>query len=98
MQSNILGVPFRKGTQLSLSVAVRKYISTKYDQHPDMFREDLQVVDDLRRNAVHVREAHPSGIRELQAYAAHLVWMGGKFPIDVRMKWLDLRFRLVFAS
>ena len=90
MQSNILGVPFRKGTQLSLSSAVRKYISTKYDQPPDMFRQDLEVVDDLRRNAVNVREAHPSGIKELQGYAAHLVWMSGKFPIDVRVYRMDL--------
>lgn len=84
MQNNILAVPFRKGTQLSLSSAVRKYISTKYDQHPDMFRQDLQVIDELRRNAINVREPHPSGIRDLEAYAAHLVWMSGKFPIDVR--------------
>lgn len=83
MQHNILAVPFRKGTQLSLSSAVRKYISTKYDQHPDMFRQDLQVIDDLRRHAVNVREPHPSGIKDLEAYAAHLVWMSGKFPIDV---------------
>ncbi|RYP62608.1 hypothetical protein DL771_009651 [Monosporascus sp. 5C6A] len=83
MATHILAVPFRKGTQLSLSSAVRKYISTKYDQHPDMFRHDLEAIDDLRRNAVIVREAHPSGIRELQAYAAHLVWMSGKFPIDI---------------
>ncbi|KAK7752636.1 pH-response regulator protein palA/rim20 [Diatrype stigma] len=83
MQNNILAVPFRKGTQLSLSSAVRKYISTKYDQHPDMFRHDLQAIDELRRNAVNVREPHPSGIRDLEAYAAHLVWMNGKFPIDI---------------
>ncbi|RYP70854.1 hypothetical protein DL769_004829 [Monosporascus sp. CRB-8-3] len=83
MATHILAVPFRKGTQLSLSSAVRKYISAKYDQHPDMFHHDLEAIDDLRRNAVNVREAHPSGIRELQAYAAHLVWMSGKFPIDI---------------
>lgn len=83
MQSNVLGVPFRRGTQLSLSTAVRQYISTKYDQHPDMFRQDLEVIDALRRDAVNVREAHPSGVKKLQAYAGQLVWMGGKFPIDI---------------
>ncbi|KAI1091491.1 BRO1-domain-containing protein [Rostrohypoxylon terebratum] len=83
MQTNILAVPFRKGTQLSLSTAIRQYISTKYDQHPDMFRQDLDVIDALRRDAVNVREPHPSGVARLQAYAGQLVWIGGKFPIDI---------------
>ncbi|KAI0593306.1 BRO1-like domain-containing protein [Biscogniauxia sp. FL1348] len=83
MQSNILAVSFRKGTQLSLSSAIRQYISTKYDQHPDMFRQDLEVIDALRRDAVNLREPHPSGVKKLQAYAAQLVWISGKFPIDI---------------
>ncbi|KAI1821070.1 pH-response regulator protein palA/RIM20 [Xylaria intraflava] len=85
MQSNngVLAVPFRKGTQLSLSSAIKQYISTKYDQHPDMFRQDLDVIDALRKDAVNVHEPHPSGIRKLQAYAAQLVWISGKFPIDI---------------
>jgi BRO1-like domain. len=48
-----------------------------------MFRNDLDAINQLRRDAVNVREAHPSGIRKLQAYAAQLVWIMGKFPIDV---------------
>ncbi|CAJ2511936.1 Uu.00g075610.m01.CDS01 [Anthostomella pinea] len=83
MQNSILAVPFRKGTQLSLSSAVRQYISTKYDQHPDMFRQDLDVIEALRRDAVNVREPHPSGVRMLQAYAGQLVWISAKFPIDI---------------
>ncbi|GAB1318172.1 pH-response regulator protein palA/rim20 [Madurella fahalii] len=81
--SNILSLPFRKSTQMSLSSAIRQYISKKYEQHPDMFRPDLEVIDALRRDAVNVREAHPSGIKKLQVYAGQLVWMGGKFPIDI---------------
>jgi programmed cell death 6-interacting protein len=50
-----------------------------------MFRHDLEVIDNLRRDAVNVREAHPSGIKKLQTYAGQLVWIGGKFPIDVKM-------------
>jgi len=85
MQSHILAVPFRKGAQLSLSAAVRQYISTKYDQHPDMFRQDLEVIETLRSDAINVREPHPTGVGKLQAYAAQLVWIGGKFPIDVSL-------------
>lgn len=50
-----------------------------------MFRQDLDVIDALRRDAVNVHEPHPSGVKKLQAYAAQLVWIGGKFPIDVRL-------------
>ncbi|EFQ34852.1 BRO1-like domain-containing protein [Colletotrichum graminicola M1.001] len=81
--SNILSLPFRKSTHLSLSSTIRQYINTKYDQHPDMFRQDLEVIDALRRDAVNVREPHPSGVKKLQAYAGQLVWIGGKFPIDI---------------
>jgi len=80
---NVLSLPFRKSTQMSLATPIQQYISKKYDQHPDMFRHDLDVIDTLRRDAVNVREAHQSGIKKLQIYAGQLVWMGGKFPIDI---------------
>jgi hypothetical protein len=48
-----------------------------------MFKQDLEVIDALRRDAVNVREPHTSGIRKIAAYAGQLSWMGGKFPIDV---------------
>ncbi|KAK1753108.1 pH-response regulator protein palA/prr-1 [Echria macrotheca] len=81
--TNILSLPFRKSTQMSLATPIQQYISKKYDQQPDMFRHDLEVIDALRRDAVNVREAHPSGVKKLQVYAGQLVWMGGKFPIDI---------------
>ncbi|KAI9815101.1 MAG: pH-response regulator protein palA/rim20 [Pycnora praestabilis] len=81
--SNILFLPFRRTHAVSLSTAIRQYISTKYDQHPDMFTQDLEVIDRLRSDAINSLEAHVSGIRKLQAYAAQLVWIGGKFPIDI---------------
>lgn len=67
-----------------MSAAIKQYISTKYDQHPDMFKKDLEAIDILRTNAVNSLEAHVSGVQKLTAYAAQLVWIGGKFPIDVR--------------
>ncbi|KAF7896546.1 hypothetical protein EAF00_006560 [Botryotinia globosa] len=83
MASNILFLPFRKATDLQLSDAIKQYISTKYDQHPDMFKQDLEVIDALRRDAIHVREPHTTGIRKISAYAGQLSWLGGKFPIDI---------------
>jgi len=80
---NILQIPFRRTHALPLSAAVRSYISTKYDQRPDTFARDLEVVDHLRKDAVNALEPHASGLRKLLQYAAQLVWMGGKFPVDV---------------
>lgn len=50
-----------------------------------MFTADLAAIDRLRTDAIHVQEAHESGIRKLCEYAAQLQWMGAKFPIDVRL-------------
>jgi len=80
---NILSLPFRKTHSALLSTAIRQYISTKYDQHPDMFMGDMDAIDKLRVDAVNTQEPHNSGIRKLTAYAAQLVWIGGKFPIDI---------------
>jgi programmed cell death 6-interacting protein len=48
-----------------------------------MFKQDLEVIDNLRRDAVNVKEPHASGLKKIAAYAAQLAWIGGKFPIDV---------------
>ncbi|KAI9889650.1 MAG: pH-response regulator protein palA/rim20 [Vezdaea aestivalis] len=81
--NNILELPFRLTVPVSLSDAIKQYISSKYDQHPDMFVNDLATIDRLRTEAIWVREAHLSGARKLQTYAAQLNWIGGKFPIDI---------------
>lgn len=40
-------------------------------------------MDRLRTDAVTSLEAHASGVRKLAGYAAQVVWVGGKFPIDI---------------
>lgn len=84
MQSgNILQIPFRRSTSVLLSESIKQYITSKYDQHPDTFAQDAEIIDRLRKDAVNALEPHIGGIGKLQAYAAQLVWMGGKFPVDV---------------
>ncbi|KAH3005554.1 hypothetical protein KXW60_004743 [Aspergillus fumigatus] len=83
MTSNILQVPFRRSHAVSLSDAITQYISSKYDQRPDMFADDLLIIDRLRNEAINVQEPHVSGISRLVTYAAQLKWLGGKFPVDV---------------
>ncbi|KIW35217.1 uncharacterized protein PV07_01924 [Cladophialophora immunda] len=83
MASNLLEIPFRRTHSVDLSSAIKQYISTKYDQSPDMFADDLRDIDRLRNDAINVREPHVSGIKRLQIYAAQLRYLGGKFPIDI---------------
>ncbi|TKA75835.1 hypothetical protein B0A55_04376 [Friedmanniomyces simplex] len=80
---NILQIPFRRTHNIQLSEPIRKYIETKYDQHPDTFTRDLEVIDQLRKEAVNSLEPHSSGVTKLQQYAAQLVYMSGKFPVDI---------------
>jgi programmed cell death 6-interacting protein len=80
---NILQIPFRRTQSLNLASAIKEYIASKYDQHPDAFARDLEAIDQLRKDAVNSVEAHTAGVRKLQTYAAQLVWMGGKFPVDI---------------
>ncbi|KAL9058538.1 MAG: hypothetical protein Q9162_001693 [Coniocarpon cinnabarinum] len=81
--SNILNLDFRRTHAVSLSAAIKQYISTKYDQHPDMFTADFETIEKLRTDAVTVLEPHNSGIRRVQLYVAQLVWLTTKFPIDI---------------
>lgn len=88
--SNILQLPFRRSHAVSLSDAITQYISSKYDQRPEMFADDLMIIDRLRTEAINVQEPHVSGISRLVTYAAQLKWLGGKFPIDVRnLPWVS---------
>lgn len=84
-RGNILQLPFRRTLTVSLSDAITQYISSKYDQRPDMFADDLLILDRLRSEAVNVQEPHVSGVSRLVTYAAQLKWLGGKFPVDVRI-------------
>ena len=73
MQSNnLLLVPFRKSVPIALSDPIRKYIGVKYDQHETTFKDDLQSIDNLRKDAINVQEPHISGVIKLQKYAAQL--------------------------
>ncbi|KAF1960310.1 BRO1-domain-containing protein [Byssothecium circinans] len=83
MASNILFLPFRRSHSIDIRDAIKQYISSKYDQHPDLFTNDLELIDKMRSTAIHAQEPHPSHIPKLQAYAAQLVWISGKFPIDI---------------
>ncbi|KAJ9498711.1 pH-response regulator protein palA/rim20 [Exophiala xenobiotica] len=83
MAANVLEIPFRRTHSVDLSSAIKQYISSKYDQSPGMFTDDLREIDRLRSDAISVQEPHTSGIRKLAVYAAQLRYLGGKFPIDI---------------
>ncbi|EXJ85514.1 hypothetical protein A1O1_05878 [Capronia coronata CBS 617.96] len=83
MTRNVLEIPFRRTHPVDLSSAIKQYISSKYEQSPAMFADDLREIDRLRADAITVLEPHVSGIKRLAQYAAQLRYLGGKFPIDI---------------
>lgn len=83
MATNILPLPFRQSRPVVLSEAIKQYISSKYDQHPDDFRDDLHEIDALRNAATATLEAHAVYLARVQQYAAQLIWLSSKFPVDI---------------
>lgn len=66
-----------------MSNAIRSYISTRYDESPEKYADDIRAIEILRQDAINVQEPHFSGVQKLARYAAQLQYMSGKFPIDV---------------
>ena len=68
---------------MCISEAIKRYISTRYNQAPDLFAGDLEAVNQLRMAAVQAVEPHTNNVRKLQVYAAQLAWLEEKLPKDV---------------
>jgi programmed cell death 6-interacting protein len=83
VRRNLLEIPFHRTHPVDLSSAIKQYISSKYDQSPAMFADDLREIDRLRNDAITVLEPHVSGLKRLTTYAAQLRYLCGKFPIDI---------------
>lgn len=75
MSSNILEIPFRRTQSVKLSIAIKSYIESKFDQQPAAFDDDCLAIERLREDAIHTVEPHKSGIQKLTAYAAQLRYM-----------------------
>ncbi|EGC42025.1 conserved hypothetical protein [Histoplasma capsulatum var. duboisii H88] len=84
MASNILLIPLRRSHPISLSTAMKQYISNKYDQRPEIFAEDLLIIDRLRMDAINVQEPHISGISRLVTYAAQLKYQYKTLRANIR--------------
>ncbi|CAG8635725.1 11755_t:CDS:10, partial [Cetraspora pellucida] len=65
--SNILAVDFKYTERIALKTTLRDYISYSYDEHPDIYTDDLRILDELRTDCLNLE----------------LVFIGAKFPIDV---------------
>ncbi|KAK5937413.1 pH-response regulator protein palA/rim20 [Knufia obscura] len=83
MSSNILEIPFRRTQSVKLSIAIKSYIESKFDQQPAAFDDDCLAIERLREDAIHTVEPHKSGIQKLTAYAAQLRYMSSKFPLEL---------------
>lgn len=80
--SNILAIPVKLTERITLSTALREYISLNYEEHPNLFTEDFRVLDDLRID-ITTLEVHINSLHRLLKYHGQLVFLSSKFPIDV---------------
>ncbi|CAG8441901.1 126_t:CDS:10 [Dentiscutata heterogama] len=80
--SNILAVDFKYTERIALKTTLRDYISYSYDEHPDIYTDDLRILDELRTDCLNL-EVHQNALYRLLKYYGQLVFIGSKFPIDV---------------
>lgn len=72
---NLLAIPFKKSYSINLKDPVRSYISTHGGAHPDEFKMDIKIWQDLRRDGTG-GVIHVNGIDAALLYASihhHLV-------------------------
>lgn len=93
MATNILSIPFRKTTQLSVAELLKTFISTTLDQHPEQFKDDLATLDKLRADIVKL-DVHQSSLERLVQYHGHLLTLSNKLPVDVPRSVSSLTSRL----
>ncbi|CAG8808105.1 36878_t:CDS:10, partial [Gigaspora margarita] len=52
--SNILAVDFKYTERIALKTTLRDYISYSYDEHPDIYTDDLRILDELRTDCLNL--------------------------------------------
>ncbi|TFK40326.1 BRO1-like domain-containing protein [Crucibulum laeve] len=83
--SNLLAIPFKKTYPLDLKDAVRKYISDHGGMHPDEFKDDIKLWQDLRKDGVG-GVVHVNRVNAAQTYQAQLVSILAKLPTDIQLE------------
>jgi programmed cell death 6-interacting protein len=78
--SNLLAIPSKKTYQIEVKDPVRRHISQHAGGHPDDFRDDIRIWQDLRSQAT-ASQVHVNRIDALILYVKQLipVWFD---PID----------------
>lgn len=80
--ANILTVPFRQTSNVSLTPFILSYISEHYDQNSEQFKPDCAELDALRNQAIRVH-ADNAGEGIILRYYGVLMSMCRNFPLDV---------------
>ncbi|KAH6913067.1 pH-response regulator [Coprinopsis sp. MPI-PUGE-AT-0042] len=82
--SNLLAIPFKKSYPIEIKDPVRRYISQHAGGHPDEFRDDIRIWQDLRSQAT-VGQVHVNRIDSILIYHAQLVSILAKLPTDIQL-------------
>ncbi|KAI8066822.1 BRO1-like domain-containing protein [Gongronella butleri] len=93
-ESNMLSGAVKRTDKINWTPYLRDYISNGYAEHPDLYTDDFRLLDELRNDCIYGEQTEKA-LNRLIKYYAQLVFIGSKFPIDVRI-WLILSFFVIF--
>ncbi|KAG5728797.1 hypothetical protein E4T56_gene6254 [Termitomyces sp. T112] len=92
--SNLLTIPFKKTYPVSVKEATRNYIYAHGGGHPDEFKDDINLWQNLRKDGVG-GVVHVNRINTSLLYHAQLVSILTKLPADIG---LDIAYAPVFQE
>jgi programmed cell death 6-interacting protein len=78
-----ISIPFRQSASVAFEQPIKHYIETRYGQDFGDYVADANALEKMRALAIQATDPHVSAIKKIQAYAAQLVWLEARFPIDV---------------
>ncbi|KAG5647384.1 hypothetical protein DXG03_000454 [Asterophora parasitica] len=87
---NLLAIPFKKTYPVNVKEAARNYIYAHGGGHPDEFKDDINLWQNLRNDGVggvvHVDRINSSLLQSLTSYHAQLVSILTKFPANIELE------------
>ena len=78
---SLLGVPFKRAEPISFNRPLKSIIQGEYEEDPDTYTEDFQLLEGLR-NHIQDPQVHESSATTHLVYYAQLHFLEAKFDIS----------------
>ncbi|KAJ2665009.1 pH-response regulator protein palA/rim20 [Coemansia sp. RSA 1199] len=81
--STMFAVKFKATEKTIFNKALAEYIASSYAEPPEVYRDDLRVLDELREAATAALDGNPNVLKRNIRYYGQLAFILSKFPADV---------------